>query len=88
MAKQNLSSTTATQKTSQLKTAELVEQVNTLEIKVAYQERLNQDLSDQVYQLHQEIAELKKMLNQLKEQIQQEQDPINIGPANEAPPHY
>ena len=87
MAKQNLSSTKATQKTSQFKTAELVEQVNTLELKVAYHERLNQDLSDQIYQLHQEFAQLKKMLDQLKEQLQQEQDPMNIGP-NEKPPHY
>ena len=51
-------------------TPTLQDQVNTLELKVAYHERLNQDLSDQVYDLHKEVESLRSMISALKEQLQ------------------
>ena len=89
MAKQHLSPQVGSSNTLQDKSSTLREQVNTLELKVAYHERLNQDLSDQVYHLHKEIDLLKALVQTLKEQIQQgHKSQLNIGPADESPPHY
>lgn len=89
MTKQNSSPVLGSSNPSQDKSSTLREQVNTLELKVAYHERLNQDLSDQVYHLHKEIDLLKAQVQTLKEQIQQgNKSQLNIGPADESPPHY
>ena len=89
MLKQKTSAQVTPSNLSQGKSSTLIEQVNTLELKVAYHERLNQDLSDQVYQLHKEVDRLKALVSSLKEQFQQEnKSQLNIGPADESPPHY
>ena len=65
------------------------ERVSTLELKVAYHERLNQELSDQVYTLHREIDVLRRSLNALKQALErQDEEGLNIGPADDPPPHY
>ena len=67
----------------------LEKQVADLELKVAYHERLNQDLSDQVYALHKEVEKLNLAIKSLKENFKQKTDQnLDIGPANEPPPHY
>ena len=70
--------------------AEMIgERISTLELKVAYHERLNQELSDQVYTLHQEIDILRRNLNALKQALErQDEEGLNIGPADDPPPHY
>ena len=89
MLKQKPSAEVTPSNSSQGKSSTLIEQVNTLELKVAYHERLNQDLSDQVYQLHKEVDRLKALVSSLKEQFQQgNKSQLNIGPADESPPHY
>lgn len=68
---------------------ELIERVAVLELKVAYHERLNQDLSDQVYSLHREIDLLRRGINTLKQALERrDEEGLNIGPADDPPPHY
>lgn len=89
MLKQKPSAEVISSNSLQGKSSTLIEQVNTLELKVAYHERLNQDLSDQVYKLHKEVDHLKALVSSLKEQFQQgNKSQLNIGPADESPPHY
>ncbi len=65
------------------------EDLRALELKVAYNERLNQELSDQVYELHREVASLKRALKTLKDNLERrDEDGLQIGPADEPPPHY
>ena len=67
----------------------LKKHVLSLELKVAYQERLNQDLSDQIYALHKEFELLRNSFQILKEQLKQKTNQgLEIGPADEPPPHY
>jgi len=66
----------------------LAQQVSELELRVAYHERLNQDLSDQVYTLHREVEALRAQLHVLIKQQQQNRGQLNAGPADETPPHY
>lgn len=85
----HMSSQTNTSSVIEPKLLDLKEQVSVLEMKVAYHERLNQDLSDQVYSLHKELTQLRTLVHALKDRLQQEaKDQIEIGPANEVPPHY
>ena len=68
---------------------DLEERVAVLELKVAYQERLNQELSDQVYGLHREVDVLRRGLTSLKRALERrDEEGLNIGPADEPPPHY
>lgn len=68
---------------------QLKDQVSHLELKVAYHERLNQELSDQVYSLHKEIATLRNLINQrLNGEGAQEGTSTQFGPAQDKPPHY
>lgn len=71
------------------KPSSLEKQVNELELKVAYHERLNQDLSDQVYSLHKEVDSLREIVNSLKAHLRRgNKEQLEIGPADESPPHY
>ena len=59
-----------------------------LEVRFAFQERLTQELSDQVYQLHQVIHRLRAEIEELKNQNQSNKESDLIGPAMDPPPHY
>jgi uncharacterized coiled-coil protein SlyX len=67
---------------------ELQARVKGLELRSAFQERLSQELSDQVYELHKVIAKLREELELLKKRAEAEQDPEGLGPAFDPPPHY
>lgn len=71
-----------------LSTAELTRLVKELELRTAYHERLNQDLSDQVYALHREVEALKAQLTTLVKRLQTGSGEGDLGPANDPPPHY
>ena len=66
----------------------LAQQVSELELRVAYHERLNQDLSDQVYALHREVELLRAQLQAVVKQQLQNKEQLEVGPANDPPPHY
>ena len=59
-----------------------------LELRAAYHERLNQDLSDQVYALHREVETLRAQVTALVKRLQSNQGEHELGPANDPPPHY
>jgi uncharacterized coiled-coil protein SlyX len=65
------------------------EAIERLEIKVAFLERANNELSDVVYRQHQEIAALRSRLEALVDRVSslQSQEPPRT-PEDERPPHY
>ena len=67
---------------------DLAQHVSDLELRVAYHERLNQDLSDQVYALHREVELLRAQLQAVVKQQLQNKEQLEVGPANDPPPHY
>ena len=67
---------------------ELTRLVRDLELRAAYHERLNQDLSDQVYALHREVETLRAQITALVKRLQSNQGEHELGPANDPPPHY
>ena len=62
--------------------------IDALEVRLAFQERLTQDLSDQMYTLHKVIEALKAELEELKKGETDADEAPNIGPAMDPPPHY
>ncbi len=63
-----------------------LEQVQT---KIAYLERANSDLSDQVYRQHQEIEALKTRLGELSDRLRAALSEASTRtPEEERPPHY
>jgi len=66
----------------------LEERVRQLEVRSAFQERLTQELSDQVYALHKVISQLKEELEQLKKRAEDSGEEAGLGPALDPPPHY
>jgi uncharacterized coiled-coil protein SlyX len=63
-----------------------LEQVQT---KIAFLERANTDLSDQVYRQHQEIEALKLRLDELSSRLQAALSEARMHtPEEERPPHY
>jgi SlyX protein len=63
-----------------------LEQVQT---KIAFLERANSDLSDQVYRQHQEIEALKTRLGELADRLQAALSEARMRtPEEERPPHY
>ena len=66
----------------------LTQRVVDLELRVAYHERLNQDLSDQVYALHREVERLRAQLQALIKRQAQDKGQLEVGPADDPPPHY
>ena len=60
-----------------------------LELKLAYLERANQELSDVVYRQQQSIDQLEARLARLADRLQAlEQRPRDYSAQEEAPPHY
>ncbi len=60
-----------------------------LEIKIAHAERTIEDLNEGLYRQQLQIEKLEKSLNLLEKKLQSGQsDGLDIGPANEKPPHY
>lgn len=66
----------------------LEERLTQLEVRSAFQERLTQELSEQVYELHKVIDQLKAELEQLKKRAEATQEGERLGPAFDPPPHY
>ncbi len=63
--------------------------IERLELKIAYLERANSELSDVVYRQQREIAALQERLTLLKEQFEAFKDrPTSYTPEDEKPPHY
>ena len=60
-----------------------------LELKLAYLERANQELSDVIYRQQQSIDQLEARLARLADRLQAlEQRPRDYSTQEEAPPHY
>ena len=66
--------------------SETKERIDSLEIKVAFQERTIRELSDQVYTLHRELEILRVAIKTL--QGRSSEDSQTLGPALDKPPHY
>jgi uncharacterized coiled-coil protein SlyX len=63
-----------------------LEQIQT---KIAFLERANTELSDQVYRQHQEIEMLKRRLGELAERLSAAMSEVRAHtPDEERPPHY
>ncbi len=63
--------------------------VERLELKLAFLERANTELSDVVYQQHKQIEELRAGLRALAEKLDSRQSPEPARrPEDERPPHY
>jgi SlyX protein len=63
--------------------------VERLELKIAYLERANSELSDVVYRQQREIDDLREQLRLLKERFEAFRDrPTPYTPEQEKPPHY
>lgn len=65
------------------------ETLERLELKLAFLEKANQDLSDVVYRQQQEIDALRLRIEQLADRMQALRDePTNYSAEEEKPPHY
>lgn len=63
--------------------------VERLELRIAYLERANSELSDVVYRQQREIAALEQRLGLLKDQFEAFKDrPTAYSAEDEKPPHY
>ena len=62
------------------------ERIDSLEIKVAFQERTIRELSDQIYTLHRELEILRVAIKTLQDRSSE--DSQTLGPALDKPPHY
>jgi SlyX protein len=63
--------------------------VERLEVKVAFLERANIELSDEVYRQRQELDELRARLTALTGRLEARASPAaDDGPADQRPPHY
>lgn len=68
---------------------ELEQQIINFEIKLAHMEKLFEDLSDVLISQQKQIDKIDKTLNLLNKKVQANQNAeLEIGPANERPPHY
>ncbi len=65
------------------------EAVERLELKLAFLERANQELSDVVYRQQQEIDALRLQIRELIDRIEADRDePTKYTAEQERPPHY
>lgn len=62
--------------------------IEQIEIKIAYLEHANAQLSDVVYQQRQELESLRTQLADLLRRLDAAQTPAPPSPADEQPPHY
>ena len=67
-------------------TADLVERLEDLEVKLAFQDRLIRDLDALVRTFGDKLDKTNRELEALKQSIRSPEAPL--GPANEPPPHY
>jgi SlyX protein len=59
-----------------------------IEIKIAYLEQANAELSDVVYKQRQELEALRAQLSEVLRRLDAAQTPMTYSPADEKPPHY
>jgi uncharacterized coiled-coil protein SlyX len=65
------------------------EAVEKIELRIAYLERANNELSDVVYEQQREITELRTRVEDLVARIETLQaEPLQSTPEQERPPHY
>jgi SlyX protein len=65
------------------------EAIERLELKIAYLERANNELSDVVYRQQQELAQLRSQLASLASKVETlKSDETPYPPEQERPPHY
>ena len=62
--------------------------IEQIEIKIAYLEKANAELSDVVYQQRQELDSLRAQLSELLRRLDASQTPATQSPEDEKPPHY
>jgi uncharacterized coiled-coil protein SlyX len=62
--------------------------IEQIEVKMAYLERTNAELSDVVYRQQQEIDSLRAQLAELLRRLDASQPPASSSPQAEKPPHY
>lgn len=62
------------------------ERLTEIEIKVSHQDLLLEQLSDVLFQQQKTIDELEKKLTKLEKKVSEE--PLEMGPAGQKPPHY
>ena len=59
-----------------------------IEIKIAYLEQANAELSDVVYEQRKELESLRAQLSELLRRLDAAQTPTTHSPEDEKPPHY
>lgn len=59
-----------------------------LEMKISHQEYQLEQLSETIYRQQQQMDQLEKKLTLLKQKLEAPQQTLDIGPANDKPPHY
>jgi SlyX protein len=62
--------------------------IEQLEVKIAYLEQANAELSDVVYRQGQELESLRTQLSELLRRLDALQTPALSSPPDEIPPHY
>jgi SlyX protein len=62
--------------------------IEDIEIKIAYLEQANAELSDVVYRQGQELESLRAQLSELVRRLDAGQTPTASSPQDEIPPHY
>ena len=62
--------------------------IEQIEIKIAYLEQANAELSDVVYRQQQELESLRAQLAELLRRLDASQTPTTSSPQDEIPPHY
>jgi SlyX protein len=70
---------------SELKT--LAERIDTLEMRIAYQDETIETLNQTITAQWQQIDALTRQLTELRERLQQAESNVAV-PINERPPHY
>jgi uncharacterized coiled-coil protein SlyX len=65
------------------------EAIEKIELRIAYLERANNELSDVVYEQQREISELRSRMEDLATRMETLQaEPVQNDPEQERPPHY
>jgi SlyX protein len=59
-----------------------------IEIKLLHQEQMLEDLSSVIFRQQQQIDQLEQQVKTLKDQVKSAKDGLEVGPADEKPPHY
>ena len=59
-----------------------------LEIKLSHHEQMLEDLSAVIFRQQQQIDQLETLVKTLKDQVKSSKDGLDVGPADDKPPHY